>query len=87
MQKVFFEKRNRIIIIYYRGKVIGGIYDNRFLVNPTKSALAMMQGAKGEFPYEGAKDMLLVDQYLAALQRCKLDTPLLAVGSLIGNNA
>lgn len=48
-------------IIYYRGKVIGGIYDNRFLVKPTKSALAAMPGAKGELPYEGAKEMLLVD--------------------------
>lgn len=48
-------------IIYYRGKVIGGIYDDRFLVKPTKSAQAMMPDAEKELPYEGAKEMLLVD--------------------------
>ena len=48
-------------IIYYRGKIVGGIYDDRFLVKPTKSALAMMPGADREIPYEGAKEMLLVD--------------------------
>ena len=48
-------------IIYYRGKVIGGIYDDRFLVKPTKSAVAMMPNADMELPYEGAKEMLLVD--------------------------
>ncbi len=48
-------------IIYYRGKVVGGIYDDRFLVKPTKSALAMMPNADMELPYEGAKKMLLVD--------------------------
>ena len=48
-------------IIYYRGKVIGGIYDDRFLVKPTKSAAAMMPDADREIPYEGAKEMLLVD--------------------------
>lgn len=48
-------------IIYYRGKVIGGIYDDRFLVKPTKSAAAMMPDAELELPYEGAKVMLLVN--------------------------
>ena len=48
-------------IIYYRGKVVGGIYDDRFLVKPTKSAVAMMPDAEWEIPYEGAKEMLLVD--------------------------
>ena len=48
-------------IIYYRGKIVGGIYDDRFLVKPTKSAVAMMPDADMEFPYEGAKEMLLVD--------------------------
>ena len=49
-------------IIYCQGKVIGGIYDNRFLVKPTKSALAMLPEAKMALPYEGAKKMLLVDK-------------------------
>ena len=48
-------------IIYYRGKIVGGIYDDRFLVRPTKSAKNMMPGADMELPYEGAKEMLLVD--------------------------
>ena len=48
-------------IIYYGGKVVGGIYDDRFLVKPTRSAAAMMPGACRELPYEGAKEMLLVD--------------------------
>ena len=48
-------------IIYYRGRVVGGIYDDRFLVKPTKSAEAMMPNAVRELPYEGAKEMLLVD--------------------------
>ena len=48
-------------IIYYQDKVIGGIYDDRFLVKPTKSAVALMPDAERELPYEGAKEMLLVD--------------------------
>ncbi len=48
-------------IIYYRGKIIGGIYDDRFLVKPTKAAIARMPNADREIPYEGAKEMLLVD--------------------------
>ena len=48
-------------IIYYRGKVVGGIYDDRFLVKPTKSAMEMMPNADMEQPYDGAKEMLLVD--------------------------
>ncbi len=48
-------------IIYCRGKVIGGIYDDRFLVKPTESAKALMPDASFELPYEGAKEMILVD--------------------------
>ena len=48
-------------ILYYRGKIVGGIYDDRFLVRPTKSAVAMMPNADMELPFEGAKEMLLVD--------------------------
>ena len=48
-------------IIYWRGKIVGGIYDDRFLVKPTKSAVAMMPDAERELPYEGAKEMLLAD--------------------------
>lgn len=48
-------------IIYYRGKIVGGIYDDRLLVKPTKTATAMMPNADLELPYDGAKEMLLVD--------------------------
>ena len=48
-------------IIYYCGKVVGGIYDDRFLVKPVKAAVNMMPDAELELPYEGAKEMLLVD--------------------------
>ena len=48
-------------ILYYRGRIVGGIYDDRFLVKPTKAAAAMMPNAETERPYEGAKEMLLVD--------------------------
>ena len=48
-------------IIYMRGKIVGGIYDDRFLVKPTQSAAGMMPDADRELPYEGAKEMLLVD--------------------------
>ena len=49
-------------IIYYRGKIVGGIYDDRFLVKQTKSATALMPDAVLELPYEGAKEMLLVEE-------------------------
>ncbi len=48
-------------ILYYRGRIFGGIYDDRFLVKPTQSAKRMMPEADLELPYEGAKEMLLVD--------------------------
>ncbi|MEE3312708.1 MAG: TfoX/Sxy family protein [Treponema sp.] len=48
-------------IIYYRGKIVGGIYDDRFLVKPVPAAVALMPDAQKELPYEGAKEMLLVD--------------------------
>ena len=48
-------------IIYYRGKIVGGVYDNRFLVKNVKSAREKMPDAALELPYEGAKEMLLVD--------------------------
>ena len=49
-------------ILYCGGKIFGGIYDDRLLVKPTASALEKMPDAKREFPYEGAKEMLLVER-------------------------
>ena len=48
-------------VLYYQGRVFGGIYDDRFLVKPVKSAVAMLPDAERELPYDGAKEMLLVD--------------------------
>ena len=49
-------------IIYFRGKIVGGIYDDRFLVKSTPAAEALMPNASREIPYDGAKEMLLVDE-------------------------
>ena len=59
-------------ILYYKGRIVGGVYDDRLLVKPTASARALMPDAPRELPYEGAKEMLLVDRvevraFLAAL--------------------
>ena len=48
-------------ILYYQGRVFGGIYDDRFLIKPVKSAVAMLPDAEHEIPYDGAKEMILVD--------------------------
>ncbi len=49
-------------ILYYRGRIVGGIYDDRFLVKPTASARRLMPDAQRELPYAGAKEMLLVER-------------------------
>ena len=49
-------------ILYYRGKIVGGIYDNRLLVKKTRTSLELMREAICALPYEGAKEMLLVDE-------------------------
>lgn len=49
-------------IIYYRGKIVGGIYDDRLLVKSVESAISYMPTAQYELPYDGAKEMLLVDE-------------------------
>ncbi|MBR1482187.1 MAG: TfoX/Sxy family protein [Ruminococcus sp.] len=65
-------------VLYYKGKVFGGIYDNRFLVKPTKSAKALMPDAPLELPYPGAKEMLLAEnmedrEFMAALLNAMVD--------------
>ena len=66
-------------ILYYRGKIVGGIYDDRLLVKPIKSAVSYMPEAAYELPYEGAKEMLFVDnvddkEFLAGLfRRCMMN--------------
>jgi len=48
-------------LLYYRGKLVGGIYDDRLLVKPVNAALALMPNAHRELPYGGAKEMLLAE--------------------------
>ncbi len=65
-------------IIYYRGKIVVGIYDDRFLVKPVKAAMEKLPNAQTELPYEGAKEMLLVDdvdnkEFLCELIRAMYD--------------
>lgn len=65
-------------ILYYRERVIGGIYDDRFLVKPVRAAVNLMPNAEMKVPYEGAKGMLLVDdvddrEYLVKLFEAMYD--------------
>ena len=59
--EIAFRKMMGEYILYCKGKVIGGIYDDRLLIKPTRSAKEPMPDAVSELPYEGAKEMLLVD--------------------------
>ena len=65
-------------ILYYRGKIVGGIYDDRLLVKPVSSTVAYLRDPTYELPYDGAKEMLLVDnvddkQYLSGLFQAMYD--------------
>ncbi|MBO4897448.1 MAG: TfoX/Sxy family protein [Clostridia bacterium] len=62
LQEISYRPMMGEYIIYFQGKVIGGIYDDRFLVKNTKTARELMPDAVLELPYEGAKEMLLVDE-------------------------
>lgn len=59
-------------IMYYRGRVFGGIYDDRLLVKPVPAAAKMMPDAAMELPYDGAKKMILVDDIDDRDFLCKL---------------
>ncbi len=61
LEDITFRAMMGEFIIYYRGKIVGGIYDNRFLVKNIKASREKMPEAVLELPYEGAKEMLLVD--------------------------
>lgn len=61
LDKISFKAMMGEYIIYYKGKIIGGVYDDRFLVKTVKAAQKKMPDAPLELPYEGAKEMLLVD--------------------------
>ena len=62
LQEITYRAMMGEFIIYYRGKIVGGIYDDRLLVKQVKSAISYMPIVSCELPYEGAKEMLLVDE-------------------------
>ncbi len=62
LDEITYKKMMGEYIIYYRGKIVGGIYDDRFLIKPVNAAVTLMPEATYELPYEGAKEMLLVDE-------------------------
>jgi len=62
LQEITYRAMMGEFIIYYRGKIVGGIYDDRLLVKPTKSAISYMPAVTYEIPYENAKEMLLVEE-------------------------
>lgn len=61
LDEVSFRAMMGEYILYYRGKVFGGIYDDRLLIKPVPAAVKMMPDATMELPYDGAKAMILVD--------------------------
>lgn len=78
LEEISFKAMMGEYILYYRGKIIGGIYDDRFLVKPVRAARQFMPEASYEIPYETAKEMLLVDnvdsrEYLQGLIRAMYD--------------
>ena len=62
LDDVTYRKMMGEYIIYYRGRIVGGIYDDRLLVKPVKSAILMINDIVYDVPYEGAKEMILIDE-------------------------
>lgn len=48
-------------LLYYRGRLFGGIYDNRLLIKPVPAAIDYMKPAQYALPYPGGKEMLMVE--------------------------
>ena len=61
LEEISFRAMMGEYILYYRGRIFGGIYDDRLLVKPVPAAVKLMPDASMELPYEGAKEMILVD--------------------------
>ena len=62
LEEITYRSMMKEYILYYRGKIVGGIYDDRLLVKPVESAIHYMPKVRYELPYDGAKEMLLVDE-------------------------
>ncbi len=61
LDEIFYRAMMGDFILYYRGRIFGGIYDDRLLVKPVPAAAKLMPDASMALPYDGAKKMLLVD--------------------------
>ena len=62
LEEITYRAMMKEYILYYRGKIVGGIYDDRLLVKPVETAIRYMSKVRYELPYDGAKEMLLVDE-------------------------
>ncbi len=62
LENISYRKMFGEYVVYYNGKVIGGVYDNRFLVKITKSGKKLCENFEEQIPYEGAKPMLFVSE-------------------------
>ena len=61
LDDITYKAMMREFILYYQGRIFGGIYDDRLLVKPVEAAKRLMPDAPLELPYDGAKPMLLVE--------------------------
>ena len=78
LDEIAFKPMMGEFLLYYRGRLVGGIYDDRLLVKPVKSAIEYMQNVSYTPPYDGAKEMLLVvnvddKEYLCSLFEAMFD--------------
>lgn len=78
LEDVTYLAMMREYVIYYKGKVVGGIYDNRFMIKPVAAAKEVMPDAEYQAPYDGAKELILVDnledkEFLAKLLNAMYD--------------
>ena len=78
LEEITYRQMMGEYIIYYRGKIAAYVCDDRLLIKPVETARKMMPDAVYEPPYEGAKEMLLVDrtderEFLEALFRAMYD--------------
>ena len=72
LEEISFRAMMGEYILYYRGRIFGGIYDDRLLVKPVPAAAKLMPDASMELPYDGAKEMLLVEDIDNREFLCKL---------------
>ena len=62
LEEITYRSMMKEYILYYRGKIVGGIYDDRLLVKPVEAAIHYLPKVRYELPYDGAKKMLLVEE-------------------------